>query len=129
MAEGLREMRLGRPRKYSEGWKGANKWIYINGGDLEKSRVYPMMILWHAIYLLNNLVRCNKHYNYYHFVWNKFPWLTKELHKLLQTAICYIYIREVLLLCPPLPKDKPFGRKGHQKMRHLGGHHTLFAMI
>jgi len=55
MVEASHETGLGHPRKYSEGWEDANKQIYIsnkpllNGGDLEKYRVYPVMIQWHAI--------------------------------------------------------------------------------
>jgi len=38
MAEGLHETRLGHPRKYSEGWEGANKWIYISNESFVKWR-------------------------------------------------------------------------------------------
>jgi len=80
----------------------------LNGGYLEKSRVYPAMILWHVI--------CPR------FTWitNHFvcPISRKILLGSLRNSItnhyrqpCYIYLREALLLCT--------------KIRH----HILFVMM
>jgi len=66
MVEGLHETRLSHPRKYSEGWEGANKSIYISNEAFVKWR--RLGEEWNlpsddsmACYLLNNLVRYNKH--------------------------------------------------------------------
>ena len=38
MVKGSHKMRLGHPRKYSEGWEGVNKWIYISNETFVKWR-------------------------------------------------------------------------------------------
>jgi len=61
MAGGLCKIRLCRPRKYSEGWEGANKQIYISNETflkwrrLGEERTLPSDDSM-ACYLLNNHV-------------------------------------------------------------------------
>jgi len=102
MIEGSHEMRLGLPKKYSEGWEGANKQIYIFNETfvkwrrLREERSLPsddsMACYLPTLYVnLESLCLPNQ--------WKNSAWPTKELHhKSLQITMLYLSRRGAIIM-------------------------------